>query len=538
MFDHSGAYSYVDDATDWPVFYLDMKNPAKQSFPFNADLMQLSFQKWTFVSELNRLFIAPEQDRDSKEVVRAKTARALKRLRKDDDDDNRQGAGGGAQDYSVLECSSDGRQASGSDADAAEPESESVPNEEPRPNFEQLEKEFDGLIKDVGKPVDIKELLRNIRLSASISREKFKFDVYELVCVLSKVKAIFKRKKSQVVTKTGIYPKVFADLHGYYDNLEHTFKMYDAFEKDEFGGQDFIYLGDYVDRGSRTIEAIITLFCMKILAPEKVTLLRGNHESQVTSRTYGFKDDLIELLGEEEGAKFHNYFSLVFAYMPLCCIMDRVFFMHGGLPDPDLIPKGIASLNKIPNFLWDFHDNPIALALAWADPLYGYKGLRKSTRGNRIKDFGMDVADEVGELLGVDIFVRGHKMIPNGYDKIVGRRTLLVTLFGITSYDILRPLPTRAAVMVFHKGYKISFDIISPGTSVEDGPNAKKNHNKENGTCWLTHKPYLPTEKDETKWGDDERPWPYKKGEKQYWPVTTAAKGAQVDKGAQVVDKK
>jgi len=161
---------------------------------------------------------------------------------------------------------------------------------------------------------------------------------------------------------------VCGDIHGQFEDLMELF---------EIGGKapdtNYLFMGDYVDRGYNSVETVSLLVALKVFVfmlwisesllitsflflywlcsrtqvrySERVTILRGNHESRQTTQIYGFYDESMRKYGS---ANVWKYFTDLFDYLPLTALVDgQIFCLHGGLsPSIDTLDN-IRSLDRL-----------------------------------------------------------------------------------------------------------------------------------------------------------------------------------------------
>jgi serine/threonine-protein phosphatase PP1 catalytic subunit len=150
--------------------------------------------------------------------------------------------------------------------------------------------------------------------------------------------------------------KICGDVHGQYTDLLRLF---------EYGGfppeANYLFLGDYVDRGKQSLEVICLLLCYKILYPENFFILRGNHEAAGINRIYGFYDEC----KRRYSIKLWKVFSDVFNCLPAAALVDeKILCMHGGL-SPEL--HNLALIANLPRPC-DVPDVGLLCDLLWSDP--------------------------------------------------------------------------------------------------------------------------------------------------------------------------
>lgn len=182
-----------------------------------------------------------------------------------------------------------------------------------------------------------------------------KLDAKAIKFLIDESAKIFSNEKMLLELEAPI--KVFGDVHGQFFDL---FRLFDI--SGYPGGENkFLFIGDYVDRGKQSIETICLLLAFKVKYPERLFLLRGNHECHSINRMYGFYDEC----RRRYSMKVWKDFALCFNQLPVAAVIDdRVLCMHGGL-SPDLSDLQIINEQNRPQ---EVPDAGLLCDLVWSDP--------------------------------------------------------------------------------------------------------------------------------------------------------------------------
>lgn len=232
-------------------------------------------------------------------------------------------------------------------------------------------------------------------------------------------KAIELLTKEPNVVKVDPPVTVCGDTHGQFFDLLELFSI---------GGQcpdtNYLFLGDYVDRGYFSLETFLLLLCLKIRFPQRMTLLRGNHESRQTTQAYGFYDEVIRKYGD---SSMWDLLNKVFDVLPLCGLIGgKIFCVHGGLSP---LLTSVDQINKqdrkreVPergpfcDLLWSDPDNVSSFTLSprGAGYLFGETAVKQFNRQNKLS-----------------LICRAHQLASEGYVEWFDRR--LFTVWSAPNY--------------------------------------------------------------------------------------------------------
>ncbi|EUD68099.1 protein phosphatase [Plasmodium inui San Antonio 1] len=212
---------------------------------------------------------------------------------------------------------------------------------------------------------------------------------------------------------------VCGDIHGQFHDLKELFHI-----GNEPPEVNYIFLGDYVDRGKYSVETFLLLLALKIKYPDEITLLRGNHESRQITEVYGFYDECIKKYGS---INVWKYCTDLMDYLSIGAIIEKNYFcIHGGL-SPSF--NQIADLNKINRFQ-EIPRNGSLCDIMWSDP-NDKNGWDKSPRGAGHL-FGPDIVHKFCHLNDIQVIARAHQLVMEGYKWWFDKK--LVTVWSAPNY--------------------------------------------------------------------------------------------------------
>uniref|UniRef100_A0A0C9S911 Serine/threonine-protein phosphatase n=1 Tax=Wollemia nobilis TaxID=56998 RepID=A0A0C9S911_9CONI len=239
--------------------------------------------------------------------------------------------------------------------------------------------------------------------------------------------------------------KICGDIHGQYSDLLRLF---------EYGGlppsANYLFLGDYVDRGKQSLETICLLLAYKIKYPENFFLLRGNHECASINRIYGFYDECKRRFN----IRLWKTFTDCFNCLPVAAVIDeKILCMHGGLS------PSLKSLDQIKNIArpTDVPDEGLLCDLLWSDPDKEIEDWGENDRGVSYT-FGPKIVSDFLQKHDLDLICRAHQVVEDGYEFFTERQ--LVTIFSAPNY--CGEFDNAGALMSVDETLMCSFQILKP----------------------------------------------------------------------------
>eukprot|EP00743_Colponemidia_sp_Colp-15_P001661 GILK01001814.1.p1 GENE.GILK01001814.1~~GILK01001814.1.p1 ORF type:complete len:514 (-),score=127.26 GILK01001814.1:104-1645(-) len=213
---------------------------------------------------------------------------------------------------------------------------------------------------------------------------------------------------------------VCGDVHGQFYDLMNIFQL----NGEPSESNPYLFNGDFVDRGSFSVEVIVSMFALKACYPNHFHMTRGNHESKNMNKIYGFE-------GEVKAKYDDNTFLLfleIFNLLPLAAVINnKVLVVHGGLFSKDGVKlQDIRNINRFR----EPPDEGLMAELLWSDP-HPNNGRAPSKRGVGVA-FGPDVTKRFLDDNGLELIIRSHEVKEEGYEIEADGR--LITVFSAPNY--------------------------------------------------------------------------------------------------------
>ncbi|CAL0300562.1 unnamed protein product [Lupinus luteus] len=302
----------------------------------------------------------------------------------------------------------------------------------------------------------ISHLLRPRNWKAPANR-RFFLDPYEVGELCYAAEQIFMQEPTVLQLKAPV--KVFGDLHGQFGDM---MRLFDEYGFPSTAGDityiDYLFLGDYVDRGQHSLETITLLLALKIEYPDNVHLIRGNHEAADINALFGFRIECIERMGENDGIWAWTRFNQLFNYLPLAALIEKkIICMHGGIGRSI---HSVEQIEKLERPITMDAGSIILMDLLWSDPTENdsVEGLRPNARGPGLVTFGPDRVTEFCKKNKLQLIIRAHECVMDGFERFAQGQ--LITLFSATNY--CGTANNAGAILVVGRGLVVVPKLIHP----------------------------------------------------------------------------
>ena len=261
--------------------------------------------------------------------------------------------------------------------------------------------------------------------------------------------------------------KVYGGLYGQYIDLMRFFDTFGEPSESSNGdieSFDYLFLGDYVDRGCHSLEVIALLLALKASYPEQITLLRGHHEDPVVNSQYGLAEECRVRLNEDTTSERSIYarLNVLFEYMPLAAVLDdSIICVHAGIGKSLRHVDQIMSLQRpirISHSPVSLEDQ-LVLDLLSSDPI---ETDRHPTTSN--SQFPPDRLHQFLTDNQYSMMIRSHECVLEGYDRCMASK--LITVISATDYG--GKYRNAGAMLVVRRNMEIVPKLLSPASGSAD----------------------------------------------------------------------
>ncbi|OHS96961.1 Ser/Thr protein phosphatase [Tritrichomonas foetus] len=230
------------------------------------------------------------------------------------------------------------------------------------------------------------------------------------------------------------------DIHGNLTDMIHILHIFGMPPKTRY-----LFLGDYVDRGSHSIEVITILMALLCKYPDHVYLIRGNHEFSSVNRMYGFYEETLNSYGTEDVWLNCNN---VFGYLPFAAIAgdNQIFCVHGGLSPQLDTNNTIMTIKNIDLPVGLYEETELISDLVWSDPVEEISEYEQNKRGCGVL-YGKDAISVFLKSNKLKAVLRAHQCVATGYS--FNCNNMCITLFSSSNY--CKMLQNKCGVILHKK---------------------------------------------------------------------------------------
>ncbi|XP_049379407.1 serine/threonine-protein phosphatase BSL3-like isoform X2 [Solanum stenotomum] len=302
-------------------------------------------------------------------------------------------------------------------------------------------------------------------------RREFFLDCNEIADLCDSAERIFASEPTVLQLRAPI--KIFGDLHGQFGDL---MRLFDEYGSPSTAGDiayiDYLFLGDYVDRGQHSLETITLLLALKVEYPHNIHLIRGNHEASDINALFGFRIECIERLGERDGIWAWHRINRLFNWLPLAALIEKkIICMHGGIGRSI---NHVEQIESIQRPITMEAGSIVLMDLLWSDPTENdsVEGLRPNARGPGLVTFGPDRVMEFCNNNDLQLIVRAHECVMDGFERFAQGH--LITLFSATNY--CGTANNAGAILVLGRDLVVVPKLIHPIPPISSPENSPERH--------------------------------------------------------------
>jgi diadenosine tetraphosphatase ApaH/serine/threonine PP2A family protein phosphatase len=272
----------------------------------------------------------------------------------------------------------------------------------------------------------------------------FPFTQIEIFKLLKEVKPIFEKEKTLIKIRSPC--KIFGNLFGCYNDLMRFFESFgnpsDNNQMGDINVMQYLFLGDFCDRGIYSLEIILLLFALKIKYPDFIYIIRGHHEDSNINFYYGLGQECKERLADDitNSKSIFCLINKIFDLLPLGILIDNnILCLHGGigssvntLEDIENIKRPINVIQEVTNtehqkildILWSEYSQDIDYVDINTERDVSKNGFIVKYGKKRLNKFLLDNK--------INLLITSHMFIKEGFKTFNNDKLLIV--YSATNY--------------------------------------------------------------------------------------------------------